>query len=352
MNPIVTQDVQAIVADPVIAAAADRLAGQTVLVAGAGGLIARYTALALAELSAVAGLGVEVVCLVRDLAKAERAYAAHPRRGDIALLQQDLGEPLHYVGRADLIIHAGGASNPKAYAADPYGVAAANVRAAFDLVDLARHGGARRIAYFSSREVYGTAPAPLTEDVPGVFDHLAPRNSYPEAKRMTESILAAASAQFGIGYQSLRLASVYGPGMRLADDGRAMADLVDARLAGRDLVLASDGATVRGYCYVTDAVRGILTALLAGTEDTVYNVANETEPVSIRELADLLASLPVAGQETTPGVVTGPAVTPSGYSTFGYVPVSTTRLESLGWRPRVSLRDGLVRTLESFGDDG
>lgn len=351
MNRTVVRDVEAVVSDPVIASSAGALAGQTVLLAGAGGLIARYTAFALAELSAAADLGIEVVCLVRDLAKAEHSYAAHPRRGDLALLQQDLGEPLHYLGRADVILHAGGASSPKAYAADPYGVAAANVKAVFDLVGLARHGGSRRIAYFSSREVYGTAAAPLTEDVPGVFDHLSPRNSYPEAKRMTESVLAAASAQFGIGFQSYRLASVYGPGMRLAGDGRAMADLVGARLAGSDLVLASDGSAVRGYCYVTDAVRGILTALLAGADDTVYNIANETEPVSIRALADLLATLPVAGQTRVPEVVLGPAATPSGYSTFGYVPVSTARLEALGWLPRVSLREGLVRTLESFGDD-
>lgn len=357
MNPIVRADISAITTDSIVADGAATLSGSTIVIAGAGGLIARYTALAMAELSGTHRLGATVICLVRDRAKAERTYAVHPAGDRISLVAQTLGEPLRYDGPADVIIHAGGGSSPHAYRADPYGVAAANARAAFDLVDFARSRGTRRIGYLSSREVYGLAPPAadgrISEAAIGQFDHLQPRNAYPESKRMAETVLKVAGAQFGLPCQLWRLASVYGPGMHLVDDGRAMADLVSARLAGTDLRLAGDGSTVRGYCYVTDAVRGILTALLTGADGEAYNIANETEPVSIRQLADLLAQTPVpaarsggASDDRRPRVILGTEATPAGYSTFGYIPLSTAKLAALGWAPQVSLQAGLHRTLE------
>lgn len=166
---------------------------------------------------------------------------------------------------------------------------------------------------------------------------------------MTEALMSAYQTQFGVEYHALRLASVYGPGMKLRADGRAMADLISARLDGADLVLNSDGRAVRGYCYVGDAVRAILAIVLNGAPSGAYNIANETEPVTIAELADLLASLPL-GERPTVQVVRGQPAPAGAYSDFGYVPVSTAKLEALGWQPKVGLRAGLRRTLEAFSE--
>jgi nucleoside-diphosphate-sugar epimerase len=231
-------------------------------------------------------------------------------------------------------------------------VAVANAAAAFDILELARR---RRspVAYFSSREVYGTA-APgadgrLSEQTLGSFDHLDPRNAYPESKRMTEALMSAYQTQFGVEYHALRLASVFGPGMKLRADGRAMADLIGARLDGANLVLNSDGRAVRGYCYVSDAVRAILAIVVNGAPSGAYNIANETEPVTILELANLLAGLPLGGR-TSAEVVHGQPAAAGAYSDFGYVPVNTAKLEALGWQPKVGLKAGLRRTLEAFGE--
>lgn len=326
-----------------------RLDGATVVLAGAGGLIARHLASELARLANETGVHLTVVCLVRDLAKAEAAYRGLP---GVQLAQQTLGEPLRYQGPADHIIHCGGASNPQDFARRPYQVAAANLRAVFDLVDLAQRCSTARIGYLSSREVYGDArpdTGELAEPTTGVFDHLSVRNAYPESKRATETVLAAAAAELGLSWQAYRLSSVYGPGMRLADDGRAMSDLLQARLAGRDLVLTGDGTAVRSYCYAPDAARGVLTALLAGT-DGPYNVANEDEPVTIAELARLIADAPVPGTDRPQVLVTGTQPAPAGYSTFGYLPTATKKLRDLGWQPQVCLADGIRHTLASFQD--
>lgn len=349
----VSDDLAALGADPLFESGVGDLDGRTVVIAAGGGLIARWVTAGLAALARHHGQRLRLVILVRSLAAAQQWYSPHLAGVDHELRQQTLGQPWDYDGAAALILHAGGGSSPVEYRRDPVGVAAANVRAAFDVLELARRRESR-VAYLSSREVYGHARGTgqsLAETVTGEFDHLAVRNVYPESKRMTESLLVAYHEQYRIDYQILRLASVYGPGMKLHDDGRAMSDLVSARLAGSGLVLNSDGRARRAYCYVQDAARGVLAALLSGAWPGVYNLANEREPVSIRELASRIAQLPVPGlPEVT--VTTGPPAAPGSYSDFDYLGLDTTALEALGWSPQVGLDDGLRRTLASFGEDG
>jgi nucleoside-diphosphate-sugar epimerase len=187
----------------------------------------------------------------------------------------------------------------------------------------------------------------------GRFDHLLPRNAYPESKRMTETLLRAYAEQYGLPYAILRLESVYGPGMRLERDGRAMSDLVGACLRGEDLVLNSAGNAVRAYCYVADAVRAILAVILRSADNEVYNISNPDEPLSIRELAETLIGLPgndglrLRLPEPT-DVSAVPGTPAASYSSFAYSPLSIAKIEALGWRPEVGLRAGLTRTLESF----
>lgn len=341
--PVAPDDLARIVHDPLVRAAVAAWSGRTLVIAGAGGLIARTLAQALAHLARVAPEGgPAVVCLVRDVAAASGWAGA----SGVRLVRQALGEPIGYDGPADVIVHGGGSSSPRAYADDPLGVLAANARAAFDVVDLARRAGASTVGFLSSREVYGRVDAsPIREDAVGVLDHLAPRQAYPEAKRAAEAVLAAGARELGYGVRLLRLSSVYGPGMP-SGDGRAMTDVVGARRRGEAIRLTSPGQAVRGYCYVTDAVRGCLLALAAGVHDA-YNVADEREPISVRELAGRVANLPVPGLAASPVVVDPDAARAGWYSPVPYAPLDVGRLEALGWRPAVSLTEGLNSTLRA-----
>lgn len=325
------------------------LAGHTVLVAGAGGVIARHAVFLLERLAYTARVPLRIVCLARDVGKAQLVFGG---LSNVTVKEQTLGAPLEYKGASDWIIHCGG-SNPPGYGSDQLGIIAANVTAATHLIELAGRQQTRRIAYFSIREVYGhTRPdnGVLHEPDLGLFDHLDVHNAYPEANRATEKLLAAAAAQVGIRWQSHRLASVYGAGMKL-DDSRAMSDLLAARLAGKGrLQLAGDGTTVRSYCYAADAASAVLTALFLGDDDTVYNIANETEPVTIRDLAETIADAHVPGTHR-PQVQFGTEAEPAGYSPFGYLPVDISRIARLGWTPRIGLADGIQRTLDSFRTD-
>ena len=82
----------------------------------------------------------------------------------------------------------------------------------------------------------------------------------------------------------------YGPGMKITD-GRVIADLFRDALAGRDLVLLSDGSPTRTFCYVADAVTGYYLALLRGRPGEAYNIGVDGPEIPMRELAAMIAGL-------------------------------------------------------------
>ena len=122
-----------------------------------------------------------------------------------------------------------------------------------------------------------------------------------------------------------------------------------AQLGGGNFAIeeaSADLRTLRAFCYITDAVAGMLFAMLSEEGLNVYNIANETEEFPIRDVAEKLVSLfPEKGLKVVFDI---PETMSAGYSKMGRTKLCTKKIEKLGWKPGVSLEDGLRRTVESF----
>jgi nucleoside-diphosphate-sugar epimerase len=200
----------------------------------------------------------------------------------------------------------------------------------------------------SSSEVYGAQPEGvrlIPEGSYGGFDILNPRASYSEGKRAAETIAGVYAAQHGIDARIVRFGHIYGPGMAL-DDGRVQADFAANVVRGENIVLNSDGAAMRTYTYVADAVAGLFTALLVG-RDRAYNVADPQGMVSIRELArKFAAARPEKGLQR---VFANPEhADDRAYNTSAFLGLDSSALEALGWRAQVDLTSGIDRMLRSY----
>ena len=322
-----------------------RIAGTTVLVTGATGMIGQYVVRTLAELGREADRP-SVVALTRQADRARRIFAEHLEAGRVRLLVQDVSAPIELDERVQYVVHAASPANPVAYRVDPVGVIRANAAGTDNVLRLAvRHGAV--VCLLSTMEVYGRpvttgggAGLLLDEEVAGCVDSLDPRSAYPESKRLAEALCVAYQAQHGVGYRIARLSHTYGPGMDVADS-RVQAYFMRQALAGEDIVLQSDGTLRRTYTYVSDAVSALF-YLLCASGDLACNVADEAARVSMRELAEMVltqarsrtASLRIAGSAPTTGTNAGEPV-------FLYC----ARLRALGWTPRVDLSAGIARTL-------
>ena len=315
---------------------------KSILVTGANGMLAAYLVNFFTYLNETSGAGIKVYALSRNSERLKERF------GDrVEILAQDVTSGINVPGELDYIFHLAGMADPVSIKNDPVGIIRANVQGTMNVLELAREKGAL-VVFASTREVYGAMPEGtylIHEEDAGSLDPADPRSCYPESKRLAETLLVSYHNQYYVNFINTRIAHAYGPGMRLENDGRVMADFLSDAVAGRDIVLKSAGTALRAFCYVSDAISGMLTAVLRGEKNRSYNLANETEEISVRGLAELAAEM----SPTNIGVTFVTDADQSGYVKFKRVALDTSRLEALGWKPEVGLRDGIKRTIEFFG---
>ena len=325
-------------------------AGKTALVSGANGFLPAYmveTFLYLNERRNSAPT--TVLALVRSREKAEARFAHYKGRKDLQFLVQDVCEPVRLDGPVDYIIHAASQASPKYYGVDPVGTLTANTLGTHHLLTLARDKRSAAFLFFSSGDVYGQvdpAGKPIREDAYGVVDPTAVRSCYGESKRLGETMCVCWAYQYKVPTRMVRPFHTYGPGMKL-DDGRVFADFVADIVNNRDIVMKSDGAAVRPFCYLADAAIGYFTVLLKGQPGQAYNVGNDRAEVSVRDLAHILVGL---FPEKKLRVIQREGVQPPGYLQTKVVRIcpDLSKIRQLGWEPSTSVEEGFRRTIESF----
>lgn len=276
-------------------------------------------------------------------------------RSDLQVRAHDVRAPLpDDLGRLDFVIHAAGIASPTYYRRYPIETMDANVSGLRHLLDHAvdqQESGepVHGFLFFSSSEIYGDPPPnaiPTPETYRGNVSCTGPRACYDESKRFGETLCVNFVRQHGLPLTMARPFNNYGPGMKITD-GRVIADLCRDALAGRDLILLSDGSPTRTFCYVSDAVTGYYLILLRGRPGEPYNIGVEAPEVSMGELASRIVRL---GTEifSYQGRVARGESGEHDYlvdNPFRRRPDIAKARGELGYRPEVDLDEGLRRTL-------
>ncbi len=346
-NPVVSEDLGRIVSSvPNIST----LKNSTVLITGANGMLATYLVYTLLYLNDTTKCNTKVVALVRNGKRAEERFGQVSQRDDLRLLVQDVCAPISINESVDYIIHAAGNASPRSIVNDPVGIISANTVGTLNVLEFAREKQVKCVLFTSTREVYGKTGEGITsikESDYGSIDSLEARSCYPESKRIAETLCKSYYVQHGLPFKVVRIAHAYGPGMVIENDGRVMADFIGDVVANRHIVLKSDGSAERAFCYISDAITAIFTVMLNGRDAEAYNLANETQPLPIGEVARMLVDL-FPEKELKVKFDLSQAKSNMGYSKIARVGLDTSKLNALGWTPRVKLEEGLYRTVKSF----
>ena len=255
---------------------------------------------------------------------------------------------------ADVVIHMASIASPMYYRQFPIETLDANVWGLRRLLDYYRGQKIRGLLFFSSSEIYGDpdpARIPTDEEYRGNVACVGPRACYDEAKRLGETLCYLFAKQYGMPITVVRPFNNYGPGMRLTDR-RLPADLIRAVFEKRDIVLHSDGTPTRTFCYVSDAVSGYLLALAHGKFD-YFNIGTADPEISVRAFAELCVE---AGRKLWgyTGQVRLEKASDSEYlsdNPMRRCPSIGKAQRVLGYRPRVSVGEGIERFLK-FNIDG
>lgn len=349
VNTIIKNDMASVIDD---CRHIEALRNQTILITGATGLIAKNLVYFLLELNKTKNTNIRVIALVRNKEKAQKVFADYEGDKNLVFLNQDVCEPINYEGNIDYIFHAAGSASAHAIKTNPTGIIRANTIGTMNVLELARLKNVKKVIFPSTREIYGKVEGKdlISENDMGLIDPMDGRNCYPESKRLAEAMFKSYQNQYGVPFNILRIAHTYGPGMELYNDGRVMADFMEAAVESKDIILNSDGTARRSFCYVSDTISGILDVMMLGENGEAYNLANETEPYMIRDVAQMIIDLYPEKNMSLQFANPSDEVK-KGYVSYRIVQLNTAKIESLGWNPKVRLKDGLKRTVDFFEEE-
>lgn len=325
----------------------NKLKNSTVLITGVSGMLATYLTYTLAYLNDNFQYNIDIIGTARNIEKAESRFQSLLKRKYLTIIKHDVTIPFNYDDKnIDYIIHAASNASPKSIMNDPVGIINANTIGTVNLLNFAKEHPIKNLLFLSTREVYGKAiNDDIDENSYGGFDILESRACYPESKRMAETLLKSFNDQYGVPFTVARIAHSYGPGMQLNGDGRIMSDLLANVVDSENIILKSDGTAERAFCYIADAVSALFLVMLDGKNSNAYNVANEDEPIQIRNLAKKLVELfPEKNISVRFDI---PEKMEAGYSKMGRTKLNTKKIELMGWKRNISLEKGLIRTIKA-----
>ena len=248
----------------------------------------------------------------------------------------DVTNYLHIDEAVDWVLHFASPASPRDYLDHPIHTLKVGAIGTMNALGLAKAKGAG-FMIASTSEVYGDPKEhPQTEDYCVHVNPVGPRGVYDEAKRYAEAMSMAYHRVHAVPVKIIRIFNTFGPRMR-RNDGRAVPNFIDQALRGDALTIYGDGKQTRSLCYVDDLIEGIY-RVLRSEETGPVNLGNPRE-VTILELASMINH--VAGGRSELVFEERPVDDPKQRR-----PDITRARTILGWEPKVSLEDGLARTVE------
>jgi len=282
--------------------------------------------------------GDEVLCVDNFFTGSRRNVAHHHDNPMFELMRHDVTFPLYV--EVDQIFNLACPASPIHYQRRPTETTKTSVHGAINMLGLAKRTGAR-IFQASTSEVYGDPTVhPQTEDYWGNVNPIGPRSCYDEGKRCAETLFFDYHREHGLDIKVARIFNCYGPRMH-PDDGRVVSNFIMQALQGIPITIYGDGSQTRSFCYVDDMIDGFV-RLMDSPNDTTgpINLGNPNE-LSMIGLAETIQSL--IGSSVTLEFKELPTDDPKQRQ-----PDITRARKNLSWEPKVSLEEGLEKTIAYF----
>lgn len=265
--------------------------------------------------------------------------AGHER---FRFIKQDVTEYLYIDGSVDAVLHFASPASPIGYLELPIQTLKVGALGTHKALGLARAKGARFLLA-STSEVYGDPLVhPQPESYWGNVNPIGPRSVYDEAKRFAEALTMAYHREHGLQTRIVRIFNTYGPRMDLRD-GRVVPNFISQALKGEPITVYGDGTQTRSFCYVSDLVEGIV-RLLNSSEEHPVNIGNTAE-ITMLEYAEVIKRLTGT---TSPIVLVQPSNARIVDDPKQRRPDTTRAQTILGWSAKVSLEEGMSKTIEYF----
>ena len=322
----------------------DELAGKSLMITGAAGLVCSAVVDIIFRYNDAHDKKIQVLAAGRWPEEMAGRFGDLVNRDDFTFVVYDASKTDNVINvHSDYIIHGASNASPNMIVKEPVETMMSNFLGMKYLLDYAKEQGTKRILYISSSEVYGEKEGsePYKEGQYGYIDLLKARNSYSVGKRAAETLCASYADEYCVESVIVRPGHIYGP-TASPYDNRVASAWAYAVAKGEDIVMKSDGAQIRSYCYCLDCASAMLKVLLCGENCHAYNISNPDSIINIRQMAEILVKS--AGVELKMEL-------PTEEERKGFNPMSNSSLEStsltgLGWKGCFDAEAGFAHTVQ------
>lgn len=281
--------------------------------------------------------GEAVLCVDNFFTGRKRNLEHLLSNGDFEIIRHDITDPIRL--EVDRIYNLACPASPVHYQYNPVKTIKTNVLGALHMLGLAKRVKAR-ILQASTSEVYGDPKVhPQPESYWGHVNPVGIRSCYDEGKRVAETLFFDYHRQNNVDIRVVRIFNTYGPRMMLTD-GRVVSNFIVQGLRGEPITIYGDGSQTRSFCYVDDLVEGMIRMMDCEEFTGPVNLGNPGE-FTIKELAKKVLELTKSSSEIV-------------YKDLPHDdprqrrPDISLAKEKLQWEPRVSLQEGLVKSIPYF----
>lgn len=321
----------------------DQLAGKSVMITGAAGLICSSVVDIFFRYNDTHEEKIQILAAGRWLEEMTVRFGDQVNREDFTFVVYDASRTDNKLNiHADYIIHGASNAFPSMIVKEPVETMLSNFLGMKYLLDYAKGQGTKRILYISSSEVYGEKKGsePYKEGQYGFIDQLNPRNSYSVGKRAAETLCVSYADEYGVESVIVRPGHIYGP-TASPHDNRVSSAWAYQAARGENILMKSDGAQIRSYCYCLDCASAILKVLLSGENCKAYNISNPDSIISIREMAEILAEKGEVELQREAATEEDKA----GFNPMSNSSLDSTGLLSIGWKGMFNADQGFAHTV-------
>lgn len=326
----------------------EELSGKIVLITGATGLICSAVVDVLIRWNETHDVKIKIIAAGRNEQKVIDRFAPFSARNYFSFVKYDATSiDNEFDFSCDYIIHGASNASPNHIVAEPVETMLSNFYGVKNLLDYVKRGKAKRLLYISSSEVYGRKEHNRPSKVGdyGGIDILNPRNSYSVSKCAAETLCVSYYEEYGVDSVIVRPGHIYGP-TASRDDNRVSSAWAYAAAHGEDIVMKSDGAQLRSYCYCLDSASAIIKVLIHSKSIETYNISNPNSIITIREMAEIITKV---------SKVDLILKEPSKKDKKGFNPMLNSSLDSfdlinLGWLAIFDSQIGFKHTVEILKD--
>ena|SRR3989344_2170986 len=282
--------------------------------------------------------GMKVICMDNFITGSRNNIKHLMGSKNFRLIENDATKKIKIEGDIDYILHFASPASPVDFDRLPVEIAMTNSVGTLNMLDLAKEKKAV-LLFASTSECYGDPEVnPQPETYNGNVNTTGVRSCYDESKRFAEALIMAYHRAYKADVRIVRIFNTYGPRMR-KNDGRVVPSFINQALEGKPITVFGDGSQTRSFCYVDDEVEGIY-RLLMSKEIYPTNIGNPNE-VSVADFAEKVIQL--TGSRSR--VIFKPL--PEHDPKVRKPDISKAR-KLLKWEPKISLDEGLKRTVEYF----